>query len=1064
MKKLFTLILSIMAVVTLSAQTTTSSINGKVTDAEGEALAGATIIAVHTPSGTEYGTVANSDGRYNLQGMRTGGPYTITISFVGYEAVELTNIMLSLGEPRTFDVQLKDTQEIDAVVVISTANGRFNANKTGAGANFNRGVLDNLPTTDRNIADIARLTPMASLTKGSKGGVSFAGANNRYNSFQIDGTVSNDVFGLTASGTNGGQTEANPISMETIEEVQVVIAPYDVRQSGFTGGGINAVTKSGTNTYKGSAYTYFRNQDLVGRDADGQAISDQTTQTYGVTFGGPIVKDKLFFFVSGEYYNNKTPETDYSKSVDGFVSADQIKELAQIYKQHTGYSLDDTFKPHTPELWSANVMTRIDWNINQNHKLMVRYSFSGADKDRYTTSSSSYTLNNSAFDQVNRTHSLVAELQSRFSSTLSNELRVGWTRVRDWREAHAPKGAPNVSVSISNATSDGKNRNNTIYMGTEYCSHANQLNQDIFTLTDNLTWYKGNHSITLGTHNEFYKMYNVYAQNATGNWSFNSMEDFRNNLANSFAYTYFNTNDLDENGNWGGKFGAAQFGLYLQEEWRPNDDFTLTAGMRIDIPVMFDKPTANKEFNTSDLAKEHNVRTGKVPSGRILYSPRIGFRWYVDDEHKVLVRGGAGYFTGRVPFVWISNNFSNNGIEQVSIKYNDKDKSKIPTLGEKQLTGEEVKNMGFKASSSTINVVDKRFKYPQVFRVNLAADINFGAGWQATLEALYSKTFNDLYVENIAYQQTGADFMAVPGKSASSTPIYKKATSYSDVIYMSNTNEGYSYSLTAQIKKSFEWGLSFDAAYTFGHSYNVFDGTSSVAYSNWKYNYARNTNAPEMSVSGFDIPHRIIASVNYNKSYGKNNRWATHASLVYEGRSGQPYSLTYNFKKSLDSSVGGGYSINGDGYDGNDLIYIPTKEDMNKMSWKSDNDKDSFEEFIMSDKRMRESRGKYSERNQFRMPFESQFDLSVSQDFCYNVQRGSKITLMVTVMNFANLLNKDWGKYYANTYSYSPLSVSSVEVSDSGSVTPTFSYNSTGKYLDDYYSRWRMQLGVRITF
>lgn len=1061
MKKIFSLILSIMAVMTLSAQTTTSSINGKVTDANGEALVGATIIAVHTPSGTEYGTVANSDGRYNLQGMRTGGPYKVTISFVGYEAVELSGITLSLGEPRTFDVQLKDTQEIDAVVVISTANDRFNANKTGAGANFNRGILDNLPTTDRSIADIARLTPMASLTKSSKGGISFAGVNNRYNSFQIDGTVSNDVFGLTASGTNGGQTEANPVSMETIEEVQVVIAPYDVRQSGFTGGGINAVTKSGTNSYKGSAYTYFRNQDLVGKGATGQAMSDQTTQTYGATFGGPIVKDKLFFFVSGEYYNNKTPETDYSKSVDGFVTADQVKELAQIYKSITGYSLDDTYAPHTPELWSANVMSRIDWNINKDHKLMVRYSFSGADKDRYTTSASSYSLNNSSFDQVNRTHSLVAELQSRFSNNLSNELRAGWTRVRDWREAHAPKGAPNVSVSVTNPTSTGSNRKTTIYMGTEYCSHANQLDQDIFTITDNLTWYKGNHTVTFGTHNEFYKMYNVYAQNATGNWAFNSLDDFRNNNASTFSYTYFNTNDLDENGNWGGKFGAAQFGFYAQDEWRPNEDFTLTYGMRIDIPVMFDKPTANEEFNNSDLAKKYDVRTGDVPSGKILYSPRVGFRWYADEDHNILLRGGAGLFTGRVPFVWISNNFSNNGVEQVSIRSTDL--SKNPVLG-KNITGEDVKNMGFKASSATINVVDKNFKYPQVFRVNLATDINFGAGWQATLEALYSKTLNELYVQDIAYQRTGRAFRAVPGNYNANAPLYKKVTSYSDVIYMTNTNKGYTYSLTAQIKKSFAWGLSLDAAYTFGHSYTVFDGTSSVAYSNWKYNYARDTNDPELAVSGFDIPHRIMASANFNKNYGKNNRWATHASLIYEGRAGQPYSLTYYFNKNLDSKAGGGYSMNGDGYNGNDLIYIPTQADMDKMNWKSDKDKANFEEFIQSDKRMRENRGKYSERNQFRMPFESQFDLSVSQDFCYNVKRGSKITLMWTVMNFANLLNKDWGKYYSNTYSYSPLTVSSVEVDDSGFVTPTYSYYSTGKYLDDYYSRWRMQLGVRITF
>jgi hypothetical protein len=323
---------------------------------------------------------------------------------------------------------------------------------------------------------------------------------------------------------------------------------------------------------------------------------------------------------------------------------------------------------------------------------------------------------------------------------------------------------------------------------------------------------------------------------------------------------------------------------------------------------------------------------------------------------------------------------------------------------------------------------------------------------------------NDLYVRNIGYEPTGAHFTAVSGVSASSTPVYQKVTSYSDVIHMTNTSKGYTYSITAQFKKTFPWGLSVDAAYTFGHSYTMFDGTSSVAYSNWKYNYARNTNAPDLAVSGFDIPHRVMASINYNKSYGKNKRWTTHASLVYEGKSGQPYSLTYYFKNNLDPKAGGGYSINGDGYNGNDLIYIPTREEMDNMNWKSDKDKADFEAYIMGDKTMRENRGKYSERNQFRMPFEHQFDLSISQDFCYDVKRGSKITLMLNVMNLANLLNKNWGKYYANVNSYSPLTVSSVAVSDEGEVTPTFSYFSTDKSIDDYYSRWRMQLGLRVTF
>ncbi len=1075
MKKLLSLIVSVVMVCSLSAQTTTSSMNGKVTDEKGEALVGATVIAVHTPSGTQYGAITNADGRYNLQGMRTGGPYSLTVSYVGYQSVEMTGITLNLGEPRTFDVQLKETQELDAVVVVSTANSRFNANKTGAASNFTRGVIENLPSIDRSISDIARLSPLASSTKSSTGGISFAGTNNRYNSFQIDGAVSNDVFGLTASGTNGGQTGTNPISMETIEEVQVVIAPYDVRQSGFTGGGINAVTKSGNNAFRGSAYTYYKDNNLVGKGAKGEKYAEQTTQTYGVTLGGPIVKDKLFFFVSGEYYKDETPATVYdSNNIKGFATQEQLTQIRNQYKALTGYDAAD-FGQHTPETWSANVLARLDWNINNNNKMMLRYNYGGASLDRYSTSNSSYTFNDASFDQRNETHSLVFELQSRFSNSVSNELRAGWTRVRDWREAAAPDGAPNVSVTVNNTYEDDKNRKTTVYLGTEYCSYANQLDQDIFTLTDNLTWYKGNHTVTFGTHNEFYRMYNVYAQNATGGWAFNSIEDFMNNDANTFRYTYYNNDDLDEKGNWGAKFGAAQFGFYLQDEWRANDKFTWTYGLRLDIPAMFKKPSVNKEFNESEQAQKYGVATGDIASGRVLLSPRMGFRWYVDEDHNILLRGGLGLFTGRVPFVWMSNQYSNSGVDQVSVTAyrpsKPDEENKIPQLGTK-IDAESVKAMGFKASSATINVVDKKFKYPQVFRINAAADFNLGNGWQATLEALYSKTFNNMYVQNIDYEDSGLKFYAAGSNMANADNtniVYANKTSYSDIIYLKNTNKGYSYSLTAQLRKSFAFGLTLDAAYTFGHSYSVYDGTSSVALSNWKYNYARETNNPELAVSSFDVPHRIIASANYNVRYGKKSRWGTNLALIYEGHSGQAYSLYYYFNSTLPH---GSASINGDGVNGNDLLYIPNTVEVMNMNWKSEADKNNFENFILSDKYLRENRGKWSERNKLRMPFESQFDFSLSQDFIYNLKRGGKITLMWTVMNVANLLNKDWGKYYENVYAFAPLTVTGVTevkktIKDKEVVVgydPTYSYYENTKSLDDYFSRWRMQFGVRITF
>lgn len=1058
MKKLFLLMLTVFAFCAANAQVTTSGMNGTVTDQNGAPLAGATVIAVHTPSGTQYGAVTNKDGRYNLQGMRTGGPYTVTFSFVGYQTVEFTGISLQLGEYLTRDAKLKDSQELEAVVVSGVAN-QFNSNKTGAAQNFNSAVIATVPTISRSIYDVAKLTPQASSPKG--GGVSLGGGSNRYNSFQIDGIVSNDVFGLTSTGTNGGQTGANPISLDAIEEIQVVVAPFDVRQSGFTGGGINAVTKSGTNQFKGSAYTYYNNEGFYGttpgKDVKKrESLSEQSTQIYGATIGGPIIKDKLFFFVSGEYSKETYPSSYYVGYSGAHVSKDLAEQLANKYKEYTGMDAGG-YGQRDIDTKSGSVLARVDWNINANNNLSVRYNFLDASKDKFANYSNTFNFGSAGYKQVNRTHSLVAELNSRLSENISNELRFGWTMVRDYRDPGVA-GAP--LAIIKNA---GDDNNTTINIGTEAYSGANRLNQDIYTFTDNMTFYSGTHAITVGTHNEIYNMYNLFMRNSTGTWTFNSVDDFMNDMASQYAYNY-SDEKLTGTPVWGPSFKAGQFGLYVQDEWRASKNFTLTYGLRIDLPVFFTQPTTNVEFNRSEFAQKNDVRTGETPNTKVLWSPRLGFRWYLDESHNTLLRGGVGIFTGRVPFVWISNSFTNTGVEMLSSTIYGSSTATAYGFG-------KAPNIEGKKSNPEVNVTSKDFKYPQVFRANLALEHNFGAGWRGSFEALISKTFNNIYYQNLVAEDNGKKVYAVneANSNAANTTTYYDSPGYTDyygIYSLTNSNKGYSYSLSVSMQKHFDFGLDLMAFYTYGRTKAINDGMSSQAASNWGKNFALRTNSPELAWSFFDIPHRVTAQVSYTKRYARF--FGSTISLIYQGYSGQRYSLAYN-----DNT-----DFNGDTYRGNSLMYIPTTAELEAMKFTDIMDekdktkvkvdvatqKKNMEAWIEGDKDLRDTRGKFTKRNQFQSPFEHHLDLHFAQDFYFGAMSGRKLQVTLDIINFGNMLCRSWGASYTDAWNLSPVTVAKIDKDANGNATPTYQYKGQENIPSDIFSRWHMQLGVRVVF
>lgn len=1038
--KFLSLVVMLIAAITANAQVTTSSISGTVVDENNEALVGATVVAKHMPSGTTYSAATNLDGRYNLQGMRTGGPYVIDVTYIGYAASQVKNVYLQLGNTSVFNVKLEVSATALGEVVVTGKGGT----QAGAAKNFSLAKIEGTPTITRNVYDIVKNTPMVNVNKA--GGITIAGTNNRYNSFQIDGAVANDVFGLSSSGTNGGQAAVNPISLEAIEELQVVISPFDVRQSGFTGGGINAVTKQGGNTFHASAYTYYNNQDFYGRWnqqlGKKDPLTKQHTLTYGGNVSGAFVKDKLFFFVNVERNEESYPSSYYpGYSGKTFLTVDQAKKILEHYEQLTGGKYTDSYGQRDVEQKSTDILARVDWNISDKHKLALRYQHVNAFDDKYSPSATSYYFNGSQYRMNNLTNSFVMELNSRFNNEWSNEFRASYNRIRDHRD-HDNQGP---TMYIQNVKSEDGKKNITVNLGTEYSSGVNFLNQDVFLIEDNLTWYKGRHSVTFGTHNEFFKLTNGFIQYAAGQWVYNGLDAFLNDQPNKF---YFKCSDPSKTGGdlrYAPSTKAGQFGFYVQDKFDVTNNLQLSYGLRVDIPVFFNDPTTNPTFNEYAASKGWGVRVGQTPSAKLMFSPRIGFRWYTADDHKTLVRGGAGLFTGRVPFVWVSNAYNNCGMEQIGCTL---------TSGIPDVTTDTNKLVEFCGAAANPDIVtlDKKLKFPQVFRANLAFEQQFGDGWKMVLEGLYSKTFNAMFFENLALTQSGKVY-AVPGVEASAAPYYSVDKRFYSVINTKNNNDGYSYQLSAQLQKSFAFGLDLSAAYTFGHSFSSNDGTSSVAYSCWKYNYAIDSNNPKVTYSGFDIPNRVMVNVNYTTPKYANGWLQTVVGLVYNGSNGMRYSLTMNESKDY----------NGDGFRGNSMLYIPTDEELAQMNFASEDDRAKFGEWINGHKYAKFHKGQYADRNACIGKWENRVDLHIAENVFYLKNRGSKIQFTLDVLNFANLLNKKWGATYGSMYNLSVLKVSNVKASN-GVATPTFGYNNPSIYANNISSRWHMQIGCKVTF
>lgn len=1069
---------------TAMAQITTSGVKGLI-KANGEDVIGATITVTHVPTGAVYRSVTNSVGRFTIQGMRAGGPYTVEISYIGYKTKEIKNVTLKLGEMSDLSTQLEEDAHALGEVVVKGKLG-LDASKTGAAASYSAKDIANMPSISHSIGDITRMNPMVSVSQS--GAMSFAGVNNRYNSFQVDGAVNNDVFGLTSNGQNGGQAGAQPISTETIDQVQVSVASFDVRQSGFTGGAINAITKSGTNTFHGSVYGNWLNKDLIGskytlmNGKDSQKYDDETDYRYGVTLGGPIIKNKLFFFANYEKSNKEYPNnygygSDASKlGTEGFKIADEVLSILKEKGYNASYNNPKNYTK------SDKAGIKLDWNINDKHKATFGWRMVNAKQLNSNSTAGYLNASDYQYDFVSKSNTFTAELNSSFSEKINNQFQASYVSVRDHRD---PKGiAPMIQIKNVGG--------GTLCLGTERSSTANSLNQDIFSFTDNLNWYVNNHTLTFGTHGEYYKFKNLFIQDNYGTYYFNNFDDFKM-FASGQTYaasvdkttgvtTYYNTLNqyryctanvaVTGDPRWAPEFAAGQIGFYAQDKFNVTPNFELTYGLRMDIPLFFDTPTENAEFNASAAKQGWNVVTNHKLSSTPMWSPRVGFRWNIEKEHNMILRGGAGIFTGRIPFVWLSNNFTNTGI-QTSVynvygstglkegKQNTGKLSGVSLIVDPYKQSENTDKLG--TSNQAINVFDKDFKFTQNLRLDLALDFTL-AGIDFTLEGVFSKNLNDIYYKDLTRTEAGKTLgETYESLSFDNRPMFAKITStedanlkkFTNVYMLDNTSKGYSYNLSLSAVKRFDFGLDLAASYTYSRSKSVNCGTSSVAQSNYNYNYTyQNPNSPELGFTAFNVPHQIKASAFYHKDYAEH--WNTTVGLIYTGTSGSPYSLYYYG------------DLNQDGSNGNDLMFIPTDEQIDKMQFKAnknytaDEQKENFREWIANDGYMSKHRGEYFKRYADNLPFESHFDFHLAQTYKFKVgAQVHSVELSFDVLNVGNMFNKKWGRYTSTGTAkyYSPVTYSG---------NGQFQFLHPGNYemrsYDDYYSRWRGQLGLKYTF
>ncbi len=1032
-KCFLTALAAVLLGVTSFAQVTTSSLNGRVADENGEAVIGAAVIATHTESGTRYAAVSNNQGRFVINGMRAGGPYTVEVSCLGFQPTTYTGITLQLAEAFNLNVDLKeDKLQLGEAIVIATPASKFSSEKTGAATNISGKQIESLPTVSRSITDVTRLSPYGG------NGMSFAGTDGRTANFSVDGANFNNNFGLNDKLPGGG----SPISIDAIEELQVVISPYDVRQTNFIGGGVNAITKSGTNTFKGSAYVYHRNENMRGNQVAGTEIAgardrDRNT-TYGFTLGGPIVKNKLFFFVNAEYTKTPSVAVRWRASANGvgdsdsylsYASIADMEKVSAFVKDKYGYDTG-SFDSFPADESNLKVLARLDWNINDKNKLAVRYNYTsntswsgpnassmdGGTRSAYgRTSLYSMSYANSMYSMNNIVHSVSVDLNSKINDNLSNQFLATFSKLDDVRGTNSSE-FPFIDIH------DGTNTT-TQYMalGYELFTWNNAVHNTIANIKDDLVWYAGNHKVTGGISYEYQMADNAYMRNGTGYYRYKSVDDF---ISGKTPEVVCLTYGYDGETNPAVRVQFHKLGVYAQDEWNVLENFKLTYGLRLD-GLFFDNgdlKTNNKilaipYYPKSYGYQETHIDTGKWPTSSVTVSPRVGFTYDILKDKSLVLRGGTGLFSGRLPLVFFTNMPTNSGMVQYQAQINaanaekmgfdmskfdgglvtepGTNKATVKALYDKLISLGYPTTPGDGTVPSSISAVDPKFKMPQVWKTSLALDYSFPTSFpfSITAEGIFNKTVNGVSISDWSMQPVNG-FARWSG--ADNRPIYPSGfRTATKAFVLENTHKGYGYSANVTLNMRPVEGLSLMAAYTHTASKELTGMPGSVAESAFTYvPTSEGPNNIKLHNSQYVTPDRVVASGTYSDKCGN------HFSLIYEAWRGG-----YNYSYMLSNDM------NGDGYN-YDALYIPTDEQVANREFRfaSDADRDRFMDYVHNNSYLKKHQGEYAEAYSVYSPWVHRLDFSYKHDFKVKIGNSmNRLQLSFDIKNLANIFSSRFG-------------------------------------------------------
>ena len=1082
---------------------------GTVTDAAGETLPGANVVATHLPTGSEYGAATNAQGTFNLRNLRVGGPYRVEVTFVGFEPFVREDVSLTLGEVEQLDVELSEDFVI-ALDGVEVTAARAESERNGVATSIDEERISNTPTVGRDLADFARLTPQAYVENDDDDGpsISIAGQNNRYNSIFIDGAVSNDVFGLSAQGTDGGQTGSTPVSVDAIEAFQINISPFDVTQSGFTGGSINAVTRSGTNAFEGSAYYFVRDEALAGRtptsdpDAQRELLPNFSNDRFGLRLGGPIVQDRLFFFVNAERLRSSTPQPFVETYIgDSFGRVGELQAALQAAGFDPG-----AFGDKASSLDSDKLLVKLDWNVSQQHKLSVRHNYAQADNvDAFASGrfDLNFTANNEVFP--NETNTTTLELSSTLGSGFANRFLASYKTVRDDR-GFASNPFPFVSVE------DGAG---DINFGSEQFSTANVLEQDVITVTNDVNGFYGQHTFTLGANFEYYDIGNLFIPRNFGFYEYESLDGFLQSLCASLddagsveacapfgadpqpvAPAQFrrgfslvdddpSTREIEDvagdASNSIGAFEAYTIGVYVQDEFQLNDRVRFTGGLRLDVPTVTSDPRfAPDVFDTTipllqssgvDLA---GARPGESPSAQFLFSPRLGFNLDVAGDGRTQVRGGLGVFTGRVPFVWAGGAFLNNGANTGEIRSFSgalPDGSPIPFRPDPQnalnsgdfITDADLDTDGdgtpditprdLLLPSGRLEIFEEDFKFPRVFRTSLGVDHQLPYGIVGTLEGQYTNTLQNILVTNVNLRPEarvsldGPDNRPVyfPTIDLNGDTLVSEAdlvfdNRYSAIHRVGNTSEGYTYDVTAALQRDFGQGEIpfFDALFA-RVSYTYGDAFSVNDGTSSQINSLWAGTETVDGPNNLDLTRSDFSLGHRALASLTLGKGGTTVTAFLNLESGRPFSYTID---DSDDMLGAGTFDVGLLYvpeNASDLTFQPITDPDGNVTVSAEAQAEALDAFISNNDYLSERRGQYAERNADRTPFETALDLNIRQELFQGLPGRLEVTL--DIANLTNLINSDWGRRYAGIGTMEVLEFQDFADAEAGDLTPVYEYN-----------------------